>query len=153
MQQQAAESSRAAARQQNTKPVPTSNKNVIDESCGNVDKWWLSESSGSEDDLEQEQAPDPLYDPFADDEDEKWAGQQRNERCVGYRRPSWQQQFTCDGLMFTPHIVFLPAGILMQYYPVPGASLPFASTASSMRFTTHSIGPCSPSTVKSSMTS
>eukprot|EP00775_Hariotina_reticulata_P011192 gene11192-11342_t len=44
------------------------------------DKWWLSESSGSEDELEQEQAPDPLYDPFADDEDEKWAGQQRNQR-------------------------------------------------------------------------
>lgn len=82
MQHKPAECS-PAAQQQTIDAEPKAKTKIIDDSCGNVEKWWLSESSGSEDDL-QEQAPDPLYDPFADDEDEKWAERQRSKRCVGY---------------------------------------------------------------------
>lgn len=52
------------------------------EAVGNVDRWWLSDSSDGEDgSLDQQQQPqnndDILYDPDADDEDERWVQEQR----------------------------------------------------------------------------
>lgn len=48
----------------------------------NVDKWWLSDSSEDEEDnrdaaKQPKSNDDLLYDPDADDEDEKWAQEQR----------------------------------------------------------------------------
>lgn len=72
----------SAARQHSVDKADALQASAQPQQDRSVDKWWLSESSEDEDEgrIAQQQPPDEsdlLYDPQADDEDEKWVQKQR----------------------------------------------------------------------------